>query len=246
MEKYYDLVMAYTINEYAKKEIQEELLGIASKGATEEERWRVAKAAFSGSKLGVITEWGLIDFDPDELLLLANGENLSYDEYLEIMKLSANQVRTDFEKCYYDAWTCHFKGKIKKINKKRSTICFERIYVDGWYSDGEGFVGKEDHVWMNLQGFEEYKIGDCLSFTAEVYRYVKCGNGKRIDFGLRNPEDIAMVDSYELPTDEELQLQAIDQIICEVCLFREHCYGFCIANQEWREGMRQQLLGFKK
>lgn len=60
MEKYYDLVMAYTINEYAKKEMQEELLGIASKGVTEEERWRVAKAAFSGSKLGVITEWGLI------------------------------------------------------------------------------------------------------------------------------------------------------------------------------------------
>lgn len=246
MEKYYDLVMAYTINEYAKKEMKEELPGIAPAGASEEERWTVAKAAFSGSKLGVITEWGLIDFDPDELATLVNGETLSYDEYLEIMKLSANHVRTDFEKCYYDAWACHFKGRIEKINRKKLTICFERIYVDGLYSNVEGFVGKEDHVWIELQGFEEYEVGDCLSFAAEVYRYVKCGNGKCIDFGLRKPESISKIDSYELPSNEELTLQAIDQIICEVCLVKEHCNGFCIANQEWREGMRQQLLAIKK
>lgn len=107
-------------------------------------------------------------------------------------------------------------------------------------------MGKEDHVWIELQNFEEYEVGDCLSFTAEVYRYVKCGNGKRIDFGLRKPGNISKIDSYELPSNEELTLQAIDQIICEVCLFREHCNGFCIANPEWRAGMRQQLLVFKK
>ena len=132
------------------------------------------------------------------------------------------------------------------MNKKKSTVCFERIYVSGIYSDGTGFVGKEDHVWMDLQGFENYKISDCLSFGAEVYRYIKCGNGKRLDFGLRNPATITRIDEYELPNQEELQLQAIDQLICEVCLFRDHCYGFCIANQEWREEMRQQLLLFGK
>lgn len=118
MEGDYDLVMAYIINEYAKKEMKEELSGIAPAGSSEEERWTVAKAAFSGSKLGVITEWVLIDFDSDELATLVNGEILSYDEYLEIMKLSANHVRTDFEKCYYDAWACHFKGRIEKINRE--------------------------------------------------------------------------------------------------------------------------------
>ena len=246
MEKYYDLLMAYTINGYAKKEMKEELPGIAPAGSSEEERWRVAKTAFSGTKLGVISEWGLIDFDPEELASLVHGENLSYDEYLEVVKASANHVRCDFEKCYYDAWSCHFKGKIAKMNKKNSTVCFERIYVSGIYSDGTGFVGKEDHVWMDLQGFENYKISDCLSFGAEVYRYIKCGNGKRLDFGLRNPATITRIDEYELPNQEELQLQAIDQLICEVCLFRDHCYGFCIANQEWREEMRQQLLLFGK
>ena len=33
--------------------------------------------------------------------------------------------------------------------------------------------GKEDHVWMDKSGFEEYAIGDGVSFGAEVCRYVK-------------------------------------------------------------------------
>ena len=41
------------------------------------------------------------------------------------------------------------------------------------YTDGTMFDGKEDHVWMDKSGFEEYTIGDGVSFGAEVYRYVK-------------------------------------------------------------------------
>lgn len=242
MERYYDLVVASIIKEYAKKEIKEELPGIARKGASEEERWQVAKKALAGSRWGVISEWGLIDFDPCELTSLVNGENLSYDEYLELMRVSGNQVRESFERCYYDARSCSFKGRIERINMKKSTLCFERIYVSGFYSDGAGFEGKEDHVWMNLKGFESYKVGDCLDFTAEVYRYVKSGNGKLLDFGLRNPMNIECISDYELPSQEQLRLQAIEKLICEACLFKEHCYGLCIANQEWVEQMRQQLL----
>ncbi len=79
---------------------------------------------------------------------------------------------------------------------------------------------------MPKEGFENYKVGDCLTFFAEVYRYVKTGNGKRIDFALRNPQRIKKIDSYELPTDDELMLQSIDAIICETCYLNEHC-GAC-------------------
>jgi hypothetical protein len=48
------------------------------------------------------------------------------------------------------------------------------------YSDGTGFEGKEDHVWLDLSGFEKFSVGDCV--------------------------------------------------------------GFCIANKEWKESMRQELL----
>ena len=42
-------------------------------------------------------------------------------------------------------------------------------------------------------------------------------------------------------------MQAVDQMICEVCMFNEHCYmGNCIANKEWREEMRKTLFNAAK
>ena len=90
-------------------------------------------------------------------------------------------------------------------------------------SGGGMFDGKEDHVWMDKKGFEKFKVGDSVEFFAEVYRYVKTGNGKQIDFGLRNPEGIKQIPSYKLPTDEELAEQSIMMIICETCHLSEHC-----------------------
>lgn len=112
------------------------------------------------------------------------------------------------------------------------------------YGDGDGFSGKEDHVWMSLAGFENYRVGDCLSFKAEVYRYLKTSRGKMIDFGLKYPVEIRKVGEYEVPSDEQLRIQAAEQIICmDLCMFRNHCDGFCIANQEWKESMLNLLLG---
>ena len=38
-------------------------------------------------------------------------------------------------------------------------------------------------------------------------------------------------------------MQAVDQMICEVCMFNEHCYmGMCIANKELRKEMRKTLF----
>ena len=48
-------------------------------------------------------------------------------------------------------------------------------------------------------------------------------------------------------SDDDMLMQAIDQMICEVCMFNEHCYmGMCIANEEWREGMRKTLFNAAK
>jgi len=50
-----------------------------------------------------------------------------------------------------------------------------------------------------------------------------------------------------LPSDDDMLMQAVDQMICEVCMFNEHCYmGMCIANEEWREGMRKTLFNAAK
>lgn len=210
----------------------------------EEERWQRFKKEFARKDVLADSEWGVIDCSPNAVENIVGGEKLTYDEYLEIMRVSGHECRTYFAHCFYFAGCCSFKGKIEK--KSKSKICFNKIDISGFYGDGTGFSGKEDHVWLDLKGFEKYEIGDCLSFQAEVYRYLKTSNGKKIDFGLRNPSFIKKIGEYELPTDEQLLLQQIDEIICEVCLFREHCYmEMCIANEEWREGMREMLLGVR-
>ena len=211
---------------------------------TEEEKWQECKAEFYKRGYLVITEWGLINFGEKSMKDVKGGENLTYDEYLDAQKRAYGKERPYFQRCYYEAFFCDFKGCINKIDIKKNKVCFEKIDVSGIYSDGTGFQGKENHVWMERNGFENYAVGDCLSFQAEVYRYLKVGSGKQISCGLRDAYDIVKIDEYELPTDEELNLQAIDRIICEVCMFNEHCYmGMCIASEEWRENMRKAMLG---
>jgi len=146
--------------------------------------------------------------------------------------------------CYYGI-PLEFAGQVERITK--ANICFKRIYVCGMFMDGECFEGKEDHVWVAKKQYGECQVGDCFKFFAEVYRYLKTSNGKRIDYGLRNPKDIVKVESYELPSDDDLLMQNIDQIICEACMFREFCYGgMCIANEQMRENIRMSMFAVAK
>ena len=158
------------------------------------------------------------------------------------MRVNMMSAVHSFALCYYYI-PLEFDGQIEKITNR--AICFKRIFVSGMYDDGMCFDGKEDHVWMPKEGFEDYKVGDCLTFFAEVYRYVKTGNGKRIDFALRNPKGIKKIDSYELPTDDELMLQSIDAIICETCYLNEHCSGYCVLSKQ-KKGLRQSMLDILK
>lgn len=175
-----------------------------------------------GKKVVAWIEGGIIDYDPDELKNVVGGEKLSYDEYIAIQKKSAGKVRGSFQQCYY-TYSLGFKGQIDRCTD--SKICFKRIYVEGMHPDGICFEGKEDHVWMDLKGFEQFKPGDSVSFWAEIYRYLKTSNGKIIDFGLRNPAQIKKIEPYELPSDEELIKQELSQIVCETCPLSDTCSG---------------------
>ena len=111
--------------------------------------------------------------------------------------------------------------------------------------DGEVFDGKEDHVWMDKTGLEQFCVGDCLSFEAEVYRYVKTGNGKMIDFGLRNPSPLSVkkIESYDLPSDKELMRQEINLVICETCFLSEQCNRtYCIMEPKQKRKLQNDML----
>lgn len=193
-----------------------------------------------GENIHVICEYGVIDFSPESMNDIVNPGKLTYDDYIDLQIRSAEKQRDWFKQCHYEM-DADYKGKIERKTKDR--ICFERIYVCGWYEDGTGFEGKEDHVWMDIRGFEDFEPNDCVRFVADTYVYIKTGNGKYIDYGLHDPEDIEKIESYEVPTDEDLKLQAVDRIICETCLFADHCDGiFCLRNQDEKEALRSVLM----
>ena len=179
-------------------------------------------AIYYGEKDCVLDEGGIILFDPASQRNVVGAEKFSYNDYLDVQFASLGKKhRPYFSDCFFSAVMSHFKGQIEKIKPKH--ICFKRIFISGMYTDGTMFDGKEDHVWMEKSGFEECAVGDSVSFYAEVYRYVKTGNGKLIDYGLRNPTGIQKIEAYELPSDDELIMQEVEQLICETCFLSEQC-----------------------
>ncbi len=193
-----------------------------------------------GDDIVVSSEIGCLDFSPTGKLDVVGGEKLTYDDYLDIQIQSSGKQRTWFKMCYYNL-PSEFMGCIEKKTKK--TICFKRIYVSGMYPDGcDFFEGKEDHVWMDIQGFEDFKIGDCVSFFADVYKYIKTGNGKVLDYSLRNPQGIKQIDSYQLPSDDDIIRQSINQILCETCYLSENCNkANCLRNPGELQILREQI-----
>ena len=90
--------------------------------------------------------------------------------------------------------------------------------------------------------------GDCVSFFAEVYRYIKKSDGKKLDYGLRNPEDIKKINKYDLPTEKELLMQEIDSMICETCDMADFCgtRSNCIKNPKERQLLKKQMYEILK
>lgn len=210
---------------------------------SDEDLWREFVEEYGGWDSVIQSEFGIVDMSKDAMKDVFRGEKLTYEEYLQAIFNSRNDRRHCFEYCYYSNAGCCFKGRITRIDKKKGKVIFDRIYISATFMDGTGYEGKEDHVWMDIEPFAKYKVGDSLFFGGEIYRYLKTRNGKQISFGIRNPSDISLIPDYELPSDDDMIMQAVDQIVCEVCMFNEHCYmGMCIANAEWREDMRKTLF----
>ena len=196
-------------------------------------------ADYYGTKAYVLAGCGVMVFDEAEIAKIVGAGKMSYDEFLELQWKSMSTWRGGFEKVYFcDGWAS-YNGKIQ--NKTKDKVCFNRIYIKGFYCDGNGFEGREEHVWMDAAGFEKYHVGDCLSFSADIYRYVKTKHGKLLDFGLCNPSNIEQIEEYHIPSDDDLLKQWIDKMICDhLCMYHDHCYkDMCIANDAWRNETRQ-------
>ena len=193
-----------------------------------------------GEDICVHEEDGLVFFDPDSRKDVVGAEKMSYDEYLDVQLASlGHPYRSGFANGIFN-YLLEFKGQIEKVKPKH--ICFKRIFISGMYSDGVMFDDKEDHVWMDKIGFEECAVGDSVSFGAEVYRYIKTGNGKLIDYGLRNPTGIQQIEAYKLPSDDALIRQEISCLICDTCFLSEQCnHNYCMMNPKKKRLLKQDM-----
>ena len=151
---------------------------------SDEERWKELVEEYSHCGYHLQTEFGIIDMSNDAMKDVVGGEDLSYEEYLQAVFNSRNIRRRCFEYCYYSNTWCEFKGQICRFDKKKGKVIFNRIYISGGLMDGDCYEGKEDHVWMDIEPFEKYQEGDCLSFGGEIYRYLKTRHGLKEKFQL--------------------------------------------------------------
>lgn len=198
--------------------------------------WNKLKRKFYKKNYRTTFEAGMIDFSPDSMNTVRGGSFKSYDEYLEVQRQSCGKQRRYLEQCYYEhCFDVECKGQIERFDDARGKVLFKRIMISGMHSDGCGFYGKEDHVWTDKAAFGDYSPEDCVRFTAIVYRYLRHGEGKSIDYGLENADSVSKCGSYEVPTDEQLVQQQIEQLVCETCHFHDHCFmGMCVANEQER------------
>lgn len=204
------------------------------------EHYNEFKKAHYGAKVTVSLEGGVVLFDPDSQKKVVGAESMTYDEYLDLQIASLGKMRCDFMNLYFNI-PLGFKGEIQKINREH--VCFKRIFTSGMFFDGGLFDGREEHVWMEKKGFEEFRAGDSVEFFAEVYRYVKTGHGKQIDFGLRNPEGIRRIEPYALPSDRELMEQSVRMLLCESCWLYEQCSGvMCLRPKDEMEQLKKMLM----
>lgn len=56
----------------------------------------------------------------DAMKDVAGGENLSYEEYLQVLFNSRNIIRHCFEHCYYSNAWCDFKGGLADLIKRKA------------------------------------------------------------------------------------------------------------------------------
>ena len=98
---------------------------------SDKERWKEFVEKYSHSGYLVQSEFGTIDTTDDAMKDVAGGENLSYEEYLQVLFNSRNIIRHCFEYCYYSNAWCDFKGRISRFDKKKGKVIFNCIYVSG-------------------------------------------------------------------------------------------------------------------
>lgn len=135
-----------------------------------------------------------------------------------------------------------FKGQVIQTDERKGYL-FKRLSCEfndsGYYWDDDCAYA-EDHVWIfDAKPFKDagIHVGDSVQFTALAYAYRRQDGTE--DFALKCPQDIQKIDTYELPPEPEgLSDEFLGELVCETCMYTDHCYRFfCLAPEGYKEAM---------
>lgn len=180
-----------------------------------------------------------------------DGTYVDWDDVKEDVIKASKHQRNAFACLYCNGGNENpigeFKGEILKYEAGR--ILFKKLWLQydtGTYDDPI-VEDQEDHVWMyDIEPFDELdaNVGWCFKFKAYVYAYKR--QDGTIDFGLKCPEDVEVIEKYQLPDSETKSIadtiRDCYDIVCETCMFHEQCYGdMCFRDEEDRENIVRQI-----
>ena len=197
-----------------------------------DEKFKQMVKEYYNSERVVLVDGECIDFSQKAMSdVVTNGIKLDYNKFLNIQKNSLGKIRINLQNCYYISGYSRCTGIIAKKDDERNSVLFKKLKLE-YFEGFDCIEARESHVWVRSEIFSEFQVGDEVEFVAEVYRYLKHKNGIILDYGLRNPEEIQKVKYYSRPTNEEPRKQFEAQLICETCLFVDHCNGlYCLKTK---------------
>ena len=165
----------------------------------EREQWERFKEDKYDTNTVFLTDEGYISFrKSDWKKVQTNNHKLSFDEYLDAQKASSFKNNDKLAKLYFtNDEKGNFKGVIAKVTKKY--ILLGNLSFDN---------SNTDVFWMKRDGLEDCRIGDQISFTANIYPYLQISKNvrkeyqKQIYYALAEPSQISKIrhlEHYKLP-----------------------------------------------
>lgn len=168
----------------------------------EREQWEKFKEDNYDTNTVFLTDEGYISFrKSDWKKVQTNNHKLSFDEYLDAQKASESLSFKNDDKLVKLYFTNNekgnFNGVIAKVTKKY--ILLGNLSFDN---------SNTDVFWMKRDGLEDCRIGDQISFTANIYPYLQISKDlrkeyqKQIYYALAEPSQIGKIrhlKHYKLP-----------------------------------------------
>lgn len=89
--------------------------------------WKNFRKKNYGKNVCAMYGKGVIDFAPESMENITNGNFKSYDEYLVVQRDSCGKNRRYFEMCYYHMGGAYadFKGKILRFDETKGKVLFK-------------------------------------------------------------------------------------------------------------------------